>query len=218
MKPMIRAALLLALAAAPLAAQASFEGTVSLTFTKSDGTPVPMNYLVKEGKIRTDVPGQRGEQIGMVIDRDNRKMTMIMNSQRMYIERDLPETTTPPAAREGAARKAIVRTGKTETIAGYRCEHVTVTEDDGTVIDACVSSELGGFTMALGGGPVSTPQQPVWASQLGAVFPLRVRRGDKVIMEVTNVEKKSLDRALFEAPAGFRKLDLPAVPGMTKRP
>jgi hypothetical protein len=215
---MIRPALLLMLTAAPLAAQASFEGAVSLTFTKNDGTPMLMNYLVKEGKIRTDLTGQRGEQMAMVFDHANRKMTMIMNSQRMYLERDLSEKTSPSAPREGTAHKAIVRTGRTEMIAGYRCEHITVTEDDGSVIDACVTSELGGFTLALGGSPVSAPQQPSWVSQLGPIFPLRVKRGDKVILEVTKIEKKSLDRGLFEPPADFRKLDLPMVPGTTKRP
>jgi hypothetical protein len=215
---MIRPALLLALAATSLAAQASFEGAVSLTFSKSDGTPVPMSYLMKEGKIRTDVTGQRGEQMGMVIDHANQKMTMIMPAQRMYIESAITGKVSPGAARSGASTKSIVRTGRTETIAGYQCEHITVTEDDGSIIDACVTSELGAFAMALGGGAFSAPQQPGWASQLGTVFPLRVKRGDKVIMEVTKVEKKTLDRALFEAPPDFRKLDVPMVPGMSKRP
>jgi hypothetical protein len=43
------------------------------------------------------------------------------------------------AATEKAKPTTVKRTGKTETIAGYKCEHIMVTEGDGTSSDVCAA-------------------------------------------------------------------------------
>ena len=64
---------------------------------------------------------------------------------------------------------------------------------------------------------MSQPREPGWASGLGPnTFPLKVTKGDKVILEVTGVEKKTLDAALFVAPPAFNKFEMPSIPGFKK--
>ena len=98
---MFRPVVLLALAAAPVAGQASFEGAVSMTITGNDGRTMPLNYLLRDGKMRFDMSGGRGgDQIGMVMDPAAKKVLIILAAQRMYMEQDL-------AAPDGFQKLAI---------------------------------------------------------------------------------------------------------------
>lgn len=217
---MMRQVLILTLAsttlASPLAAQ-SFEGAVSMTVTGDDGKSTPINYLIsKDGKLRYDMSSPRGDQVAMIIDPAAQKMLMVMTAMKMYMERDMAGGMAPMQGRGGGRGGSVTRTGRTEMIAGYKCEHITVTEENGSTDDICVTSELGAFRMMSGGSPMAPPSQPGWAGGLDKdIFPLKVQKGDKVMLEVTKVEKKSLDAALFAPPAGFQKMDMGA---MMKRP
>ena len=100
-----------------------------------------------------------------------------------------------------------------ETIAGYKCEHVTVTDDDGASVDVCVSSELGGFRMPAASNPTAPQKEAGWIAQIGSTsFPLKVQKGGKTIMAVTAIEKKTLDATLFTAPEGYQSFSMPAMP------
>jgi hypothetical protein len=215
---MLRAAALLALIAAPLAAQSAFEGSVSMTVTGDNGRSLPMTYQLKDGKMRME-QGASGQQIAIVMDMPAKIMLIVMTTQKMYMEREMPTAADVSAATGGTKTTTVTKTGKTEVVAGYKCEHITISSDDGAT-DACVTSELGAFMMPGSGSPMG-PQRPAsgWSASLDrASFPLKVQQGDRVIMEVTNIEKKSLDAALFAAPEGFQKLSMPAgMPGMPGR-
>ena len=210
---MIRSALLLALAATTLAAQSPFEGAISMTMTGDNGKTTELTYLVKGGKMRFDVAGGRGEQVAMIIDPAEKKSLMIMTSQRMYMEQDFADAAASAAEKDKPAE--VKRTGRTETVAGYKCEHMMITESNGSTSDVCVASGLGSFMMPGGrGGP---PRGPEWQSALdNGAFPLKVQKGDKVTLEVTKIEKKTLDAALFAPPEGFQKFDMGSM--MRKRP
>lgn len=215
---MHRTALLLFVLAAPLGAQKTFEGAVSLNVTGENGKTVAMNYLLKDGKMRLE-QGADGRQMGIIMDGPGKKMLIIMTAQRMYIEREMLTPAEMKATGEGMKRPAITKTGRTEIIAGYKCEHLTITGDDGTT-DACVTSELGASFMSFGGNPMAPPKpETSWSSSLErASFPLKAQKGDRVIMEVTKIERKSLDAALFAAPEGFQKMGMPgSMPGMPGR-
>ena len=56
-----------------------------------------------------------------------KKMLMAMLSQKMYMEQEFGAA----AAAEKAKPTTVKRTGKTETIAGYKCEHIMVTDMGG---------------------------------------------------------------------------------------
>lgn len=208
---------LLVLLAAPLAAQGSFEGAMTVKVADSKGKESSIAYMMKDGKIRMNQPGPKGENMGIIIDGSTKKMLMLMDAQKMYMEMELKSPAEKKPA--GDRRTTAERTGRMERIAGYNCEHVIVTDDDGTATDACVSGELGSFRMPMGGGPMTQPREPGWASGLGAnAFPLRVQKGEKVVFEVTTVERKSLDAALFAPPSGFNKFEMPSMPSFKRPP
>ena len=159
--------------------------------------------------MRFDIPGGRG---AMIIDPATKKSLMVMTAQKMYMEQDLSGAMSQ--ATKGNSAK-ITRTGKTEMVAGYKCEHVMVTEDNGTSSDVCVATGIGAFHSSSGGGRGGPPKAEAWQGALGdGGFPLKVQKGDKVTLEVTKIEKKSLDASLFSVPEGFTKF---AMPGMGRR-
>lgn len=195
--------------AAPLAAQA-FEGSVTMSTYSDNGTPHPVSYMIKGGKMRFDVGGG---QMSVVLDPVAQNMIVIMNAQRMYMERSFAGAVAQVQQQAGVKSATVVRTGKMEMVAGYKCEHVTITDDDGSAIDSCLSSELGGFRMPAASNPMSPQREPGWIAQLGPnSFPLKVTKGGKTVMEVTAIEKKSLDPALFAPPEGYSSFAMPKRP------
>ena len=60
---------------------------------------------------------------------------------------------------------------------------------------------------------MSPQREAGWMTQLGSRnFPLKVTKGGKTIMEVTAIEKQTLDAALFTAPEGFQSFAMPVRP------
>jgi len=161
----------------------------------------------------------RGGPSVIIFDMAERKMLLMMDAEKMYMEQDI--RANPAELADKGTPAKIVHTGKTETIAGYICEHVTVTDDDGATSDVCVAKGLGTFRMPGGGGRGGRggpPKDPAWQSGLGdGGFPLKVQKGGKVAVLVKRVDKKALDDALFAAPAGYRKFDMGGMM-MRKRP
>ena len=203
------AALFLTLAALPVGAQ-SFEGTVTMNIVSDNGTAHPMSFMIKGGKLRSEMGGG---QMSVIIDPATQRMMVIVNAQKMYMERDFGSGVAAMQQQAAGKNPAIVRTGKMDVVAGYKCEHVTVTDDDGGSVDSCISSELGGFRMPTASNPMSPQKEAGWLTQLGAAsFPLKVTKGGKTIMEVTAIEKKTLDPALFTAPEGFQSFAMPSMP------
>ena len=214
---MFRSALLLAASAVTLAAQSSFEGAVSMTLSGENGRSQDITYMLKDGKIRMEMNGGRaGGMASIIYDLSAKKMLMIMTEQKMYIEQSLAGAAQS-AARGAAAGATLKRTGQMETIAGYPCEHVTVTENAGASSDVCVAKGLGAWQMPSAGGMRGgPPRTESWEGGLGEDgFPLKVQKGDKTIMLVSKIDKKSLDASLFSPPDGFMKMDMG---GVMKRP
>ena len=202
-------ALTLLCPAAPLAAQ-SFEGSVAMSTYSDNGTPHPVSYLIKGGKMRFDIGNG---QMSVVLDPIAQRMIVIMNAQKMYMEREFGSALASVEAQSGVKNPTIVRTKKMDTVAGYKCEHVTITDDDGGVVDACLSSEFGAFRMPAASNPMSPQKEAGWIAQLGPNnFPLKVSKGGKVVMEVTAIEKKTLDPALFAPPEGYQSFAMPKRP------
>ncbi|MGH7653389.1 MAG: DUF4412 domain-containing protein [Gemmatimonadaceae bacterium] len=200
-----------ALAPAPLAAQ-SFEGTVTMNITSDNGTARSMSFMLKGGKMRFD-PG--GSQVSVIIDPTAQRMTVIMNAQKMYMQRDFSGAVPAMQQMNGGKGPAIVKTGKFETVAGYKCEHMTLTDTDGRSVDACMSSEFGGFRMPAASNPMAPQEEAGWLTELGDHnFPLKVTKDGKTVMEVTGIEKKQLDASLFAPPEGYQSFAMP----VRKRP
>lgn len=197
----------------PLAAQTPFEGNVTMRIT-SEGRTVDMTYALKGARLRMDMPlaGRASGANAMYMVREGDRLSMVMPAQKMYIEQPISAGgMAGRAGARGAAKVAVTPTGKTETVAGYPCEHYSVTSDEGQY-DVCLAKGIGNFTVPTnpmaGRGAASGGSDRV-LEQLGATgFPLRVQKaGGETILEVTKIERKPLDDALFAVPSDFRKVD-----------
>lgn len=128
-----------------------------------------------------------------IIDRTRKRSTMVMTPMQMYMEVDASQA--PMGATAMPEENARFTRKGTETIAGQTCTlwDVTTPKGDGS---ACITTD-------------------------GAMLRYRTKAGDGV--EATSVSYAAIPAANFTVPAGFRKMDMPAMggppPGMgTPRP
>ena len=117
-------------AVAPAGAQQPFQGAITTRMTAEDGTTHDATFLVKGNRVRMEMAAPNGEgTFAMITDRDAKKSWMLMPGRQMYMERDLdaaPPAGMPP--RPERAKAAITWTGKSETIAGMKCDDATSAE------------------------------------------------------------------------------------------
>jgi hypothetical protein len=205
------------------AAQSKFEGVVTVSMMSARGNN-DVSYSIKGDQLRMDMAGPGGQTIYMLRDASKNVNAMVMPEQRMYMDMSAMQGMIPPgAAGTPQTGKApdITMTGRKETIAGYECEHMIVASDDGEKYDVCGANGLGSFMtpggpMGMGGGRGRGMGGPPGLDRLGRdFFPLKVQKvGGEVALQVTKIEKKSLDNSVFAIPDGFQKMD----PGMMRRP
>jgi len=189
-------------------AQSKFEGSITMALTARQGT-TEITYLVRGDQLRLDMPATGGMTGYIVRDAGKNMTTMVMPSQRMYMDLGALQAMVPEAATRTTKSPDIKPTGKKETIAGVECEHVIVTADDGQY-DVCGAKGLGAF--ASMSSPMSRGNSgPPGLDRLGKdFFPLKVQKvGGEVAMQVTKIEKKSLDASMFAVPEGYQKMEMP---------
>jgi len=191
----------------PLKAQ-TFEGVVQFNLTSSQGE-MPMTYMMKGENVRMEFEGRPGMKGVMLLDGKENKAYMLISQMNAYME--LPTGQTP----EGTKTKPeITKTGKTQKILGYDCEQLII-KDAGRVTEAWVTKAIGKFQKFGMGGGMQQGKQESWQDNLAGsgMFPVRVvtKEGDAETskMEVTKIEKKSLDASLFKIPEGYQKMSMP---------
>jgi hypothetical protein len=164
-------------------------------------------------------------------------MLMLMPEQGMYMVMPIKKPIEQAAKQAGESTAEIERTGKTETILGYKCDEIVV-KDKGSVTEMWVATDLGTF-MGLGGGPgggggmgamfgggrkgggggAGAKWEEVLKGKGG--FPLRVISHDAggketFKMEATKIEPGTLPDSLFVPPPGMQKFNMPDMGGMFK--
>lgn len=199
----------------------AFEGSVSMraTLPSPNGPQTQvMEYLVRDGKARVNVAG--GAVSLLVLPAESRAY-LLMTAQASYREMPLPAAATPGAtlgttspgsgARGPTPVVTSARLGRTETIAGLRCDAMRLVmrvAERADSLELCVTTELGEYvnplTMMRGGS------DPVQEALPPGGFPLRVARSDGTVMlEVTKVERRRLDPALFSVPLDYTRVEAP---------
>lgn len=106
----------------------------------------------------------------------------------------------------------VTKTGKKDKVAGYSCEEWEIAKQDGTKGDVCVAQEgASWFHLPVTG----IPTEHAWAAELmdGKHFPLRFVGLEKdgsesARVEVTKIDKRAMNAADFEVPAGYKVMDL----------
>ncbi|HEY4305182.1 MAG TPA: DUF4412 domain-containing protein [Gemmatimonadaceae bacterium] len=193
-------------------AHAQFEGAITMHVASGREGGADMTYLVKGSQMRIDIGNAT---MSMFMLAKEGEMTMVMPAQKIYFAQ--PVIADAVKAQTSGSKYSIKPTGKMETIAGYKCEHYTMSGGPDGDVDACLSKDLGTFMRPInpmGGRGASSTSDDVLTHLGGNVFPLKVAKvGGATTLEVTKIEKKPLDAGLFTVPSDFKKLDINAMRG-----
>ncbi len=212
---------------------AGFEGEIGIVTKgsmagKGGAGPQPLTLFIKSDKLRLDMPpGMHGtESMGgkgwVVFSGGDKKLTVVDDGKKTALVIDLNKTENSPlkglAGRGtpgGGPQKPppkVTKTGKTDTVAGHKCETWQIDEEGkGKVGEACIANEgFSWFSMPT----AHLPSEHSWAGELmdGKHFPLRFigyeGAAETGRIEVTRIEKKPLAASQFEVPAGYKIMDM----------
>lgn len=205
-----------------------FEGQITMNDTHETKT-TSMVYEVKGDKLRFDEPSHNEYVIfnapeKKIISVDDAKKTATVinldDMQKMAGSMGAPGHTAPSTPSESEWETSIDMNAGSDVIAGYACDKWKVTETHKKThkvrkTDACLAKGIGFPDLtAMYGGPSAANNTNTWMAKLVAdkYFPLRAVTTEdgveKTKMEVTKIDKKTLDAARFEVPAGYKVIDM----------
>jgi len=186
---------------------------------------LPLALLVKDGKFRLDLPAALagappGDSAYLIGHPQQKKLYAVIDKQKqaVLIDADKLGTQIEAMSGKGAAGPAagddapdVKKTGKLEQVAGYSCEVWQITHKTSKT-EMCIAGEgTAWFQLPL----TNLPAKYSWAAELtdGKHFPLRLvvfdRNGtEEGRVELSGIEKKKLEAANFEVPAGYQVIDL----------
>lgn len=228
MNPLLRLFAVLALLTASLGHAASFEGKVTLAMTMGKGQSQVLDYSIKGTAIRIDMNAQ-GQSFASIMDLQKMEMLMLMPQQKMYMVMPLKDKIESAVDDALAKEPNIEKTGRTETILGYKCDEY-ISKDRDVTTEIWLAEGLGAF-MGLGSGggmgdmfgggkkKASAGWEEKFKGKAG--FPLRVvsrdaKSRETFKMEATKIEPGTLPASLFQAPDGWQKFQMPNMGGMLK--
>ena len=218
-----------------LPALAQFEGIIDMKMTRHvEGAPRSVSYSmsVKGEMLAAQAgEGEGSEAKGKFIFRGDRKVMWVVDDQaKTYLEISLTgdaggKKKGGSGPRRGDSNVKLRKAGRTESILGYPCEE-WVAEDTGTVTHIWGTPKLGNVYEGLMKSfekmnpSLAESQMSGWEGELAKmkVFPLRILsmdRGEKgesgdttESQEVTRIDSRHLEAALFDPPPGYKKQSL----------
>ncbi len=192
-----------------LVGAAPFEGEITMSSIEPTKPAKTITYDVKGTKMRFEAPDSAGPMSGgyVIFDTTSKKMTAVQDAKKTAMVMDMGAMGQglPPGTPPAGPKPTVDKSGKTDTVAGYSCEQWKISDPGGERTDVCVAQGISFPVMGRHGGG--------WMSQLDNSFPLRAVSYDsagkeKSRMEVTKIEKKSLDDTMFQVPAGYTTQDM----------
>jgi outer membrane lipoprotein-sorting protein len=202
-----------------LASLVSFEGEIDMSIgmavPSTPGVASTIKLEIKGDKMRTETPG-----LGFVniTDAGKKKTWLLEPTAHTYTEMDLSSATAATATAPTTKSKAtVVKTGRSDKVAGYSCDVYEVDDPSGAMshTELCMASGLSMLAMGLTGPfAMFTKGNDAWSDVLSHGFPLRMIMRDAsgaplMKMEATKIEKKSLPDSEFEVPPGYTKTPSP---------
>jgi hypothetical protein len=203
----------------------AFEGEITSTIFLDDDT-LETRYAIKGTNNRIEaLLSEDGAQASVTLMDSSSNITITLFPQtKSYVTMNWAEMAEE-MAREAGENSSIVfpkvtSTGETETIAGFTCRHWLI--GDNKDLDVCMAKGLGYYGGESGGildilkdpalrekARAQLDANPEFAKFIeGGAFPLKmavIENGrSRVIMEVTRIERKSLDDSLFTVPADYQ--------------
>lgn len=207
-----------------------FEGEIALLvkgkFTGNEATPIAVTLLVKDNRIRIDLPESLSALRGfgpvhVLALPAEKKLYAILDSKKQAVLLELDKLAEQakgfgarphgPAATAAPAPSRLDKTGKFDTVAGIKCEvwHFSQGKTEG---DACIAEqETSWFHLPVSG---EAPPQLSWLAPIadGKHFPVRIvsteRNVERGRIEVTSLQKKPLQASQFELPPDYAVLSL----------
>ena len=172
-----------------------------------------MTMWIKKDMMRIETKGDASAGSTMLYRSDIRKIYMVNREEKTYFEISQDEKPEELYGAGGSAAKFTTRkTGKMKTIAGYPCEQFIIkrgneaTELWGT---KKLSHLVKAMSKALGQEQAAVTEGAANELMKKGVYPLlSTTTLDGVIIEsqeVTNIEMKLLDNALFNLPDDFKR-------------
>jgi len=228
--------------ASPSGAGGAFEGAVTAKmFTSDPPLELRYAIKGARTRVETQL-SRGGAQMGvMLMDMSSGAQTMLMPQTKTYMTmnwveegkklKEMAEKMTKEAGKDSSGDfSKVTSTGKTETVADIPCQHWIVGAKQD--VDMCLAKGMGYFgfsgqsggvfdklkTLAMGEKiKAQLDANPEFAKFIeGGAFPLKVAKVEngqsKTVMEVTSVERKSLDDSLFAVPADYKKMEIPGMP------
>lgn len=207
----------------------AFEGKIEMKNTVGKES-MPMTYFVKGTLMRMEMKAEGGkrkgkgeESVAMILDTAALEMTILMESEKMYMVQKLPRDQVEKAQKD--ADMEFKPTGRKEKIAGIDAEeYVGVSKKQR--VEIWVTKELGKYMTANPGGPMGGKKKAdAWAifAEKENFFPLRtISRANKEgapedsRMEVISVDKSAQPDSLFKPPADYQKFEMPSIGDMMK--
>ncbi len=186
-----------------------FQGKVTLSMQDDKSGEAKSLEYYTDGTQGAFVVQEEGMDLSLIMKENT--MYMVLHPMKMYvaIPFDGPGVKNDSLAK---VESSIVNTGETKTINGMLCTKYFLNTGDKEKTTAWFTKELGGFFLFKfdnnGEGPMGALGD---LKELSDQFPVLVtenRDGKEVVMlEVKNVEKMSVDKTIFEIPAGFKPMD-----------
>ena len=215
----------------------AFEGAITAKLF-SGAQAMEIRYATKGSRMRVETQlSQASAQTGvMLMDFSSGAQTMLIPQTKTYMTANLGELVGKMT--DGKVSSVdfpkLTSKGETEKVAGYTCQHWLI--GDKQDMDVCMAKGLGYFGGGGGqpGGILEKLKNLAMGDKLkaqiesnpelakfveGGAFPLKVAQIEngqsKTIMEVTSVERKSLDDSIFNVPVDYKKMEIPGLPGMS---
>jgi hypothetical protein len=217
-------------------AQGTFEGVATFTMTGAGRDGVVRYYqLGNRFRQEFEAGGMTGASI---LDGATGDMIMLIPQQKAYMLMNLRDLSGPMAEMArgmggaGAGnmpdftRLTVTPTGRSETVAGIACEHYlfeNAGQGENARMDFCGAPGmgfLGSPDMPAGMIPSTVAMLKSTNPELARLaergfFPLKMvitTRGRDMTIEATSVDRTRPDASLFEAPAGYTRMEMPAMP------
>jgi len=220
-------------ASAPAGGGNAFEGAITAKMFSGD-QPMEIRYAIKGARTRAETQLSQGSsQTGvMLLDMSSGTQTLLIPQTKTYMIVNWREMAEKMAKGKGTSGdfSKVTSTGKTEMVAGFKCQHWIFGDEQNT--DVCLANGLGYFGAGEQSGSIldklkslsfgdkikaQLNANPEFAKFVeGGAFPLKVAKIEngqsKTVMEVTSIERKSLDDSLFTVPADYKKMEIPGMP------
>lgn len=220
--PFIPLAVALVVASPPALPAQAFEGVLTMR-VRDMPAGSEMRAFIRGSKMRMEIQQAGGAPMVMIADPAAGEEYVLLPGQSVYMAMKLTDlrklADTLSRQSRSPAGSTMIASGKKTEIAGYRCE-VYRYRDPHTALDLCLTKGMGnlGGTAGLFGGisgrPSAPADEPPWARELSrqGAFALRVAdTTGSAIWEVTRIEKKALEPALFAPPHGYRRMEMPTL-------